>query len=98
MPRIELEDDEPVADALSRLRRLIHTHGGYPLICQCKWHKANPRYYEKPSVLNRRRRWNARVRMRGSGLYGPAWELDWADNLLLRPRRSWGPLGRTVAT
>jgi ribosomal protein S21 len=96
--QIEVEEGEPIADALRRFRKQILAEGGYPLIYPCKWHGRSPRFYVKPSVLNRRRRWIIRVRKRGYGLYNPEWEYDWADDLETRPRRSWGPLGRVVIT
>lgn len=95
--RIDVEEGEPIADALRRFRKLIRAEGGYPLN-HCKWHKPRRDIYLKPSILNRRRRWNDRVRKRGGGLYGPEWELDWADDIELRPRRAMGPLGRFVVT
>jgi ribosomal protein S21 len=94
---IELEEGEPIADALRRFRKLIQAEGAYPLH-HCKWHKPRRDLYLKPSILNRRRRWNTRVRKRGHGLYNPEWEYDWADDLEMRPRRSWGPIGRFVVT
>jgi ribosomal protein S21 len=94
---IELEAGEPIADALRRFRKLIQAEGAFPLH-HCKWHKKNPHFYLKPSVLNRRRRWNTRVRKRGCGAYNPEWEYDWADDIEMRPRRSWGPIGRFVVT
>jgi ribosomal protein S21 len=96
--RIEVEEGEPIADALRRFRKQIFAEGGYPLIYPCKWHKRSPLFYVKPSVLNRRRRWIIRVSKRGCGAYNPEWEYDWADDLETRPRRSWGPLGRVVVT
>jgi ribosomal protein S21 len=95
--RIELEADEPVADALQRFRKLILAEGGYPLY-HCKWHKRNPRFSVKPSVLKRRRRWIIRARKRGCGAYSLEWQYDWADDLEMRPRRSRGPMGRVVIT
>jgi ribosomal protein S21 len=96
--RIELEEGEPIADALRRFRKLICAEGGYPLHHPCKWHKRSHRYFVKPSVLNRRRRWIVRVRKRGCGGYNPQWEYHWADDLCTRPRRSWGPMGRWITT
>jgi ribosomal protein S21 len=94
---IEVEDGEPIADALRRFRKLIRAEGAYPLN-HCKWHKPRRDIYLKPSILNRRRRWNDRVRKRGGGHYSPEWELDWADDIEMRPRRAMGPLGRYVVT
>jgi ribosomal protein S21 len=96
--RIEVGEGEPITGALRRFRKQICAEGGFPLIYPCKWHKRSPRFYVKPSVLNRRRRWIIRVRKRGFGLYGPEGEFDWADDLETRPRRSWGPLGRFPVT
>jgi hypothetical protein len=96
--RTELEEDEPVANALRRFRKQLMAEGGYPLIYPCRWHKRNPRFYVKTGVLSRRRRWIVRARKRGGGLYSPEWEYDWADDLETRPRRSWGPMGRMVIT
>jgi ribosomal protein S21 len=95
--RIEVTEGELVADALRRFRKLIHAEGAYPLH-HCKWHKSRRDIYLKPSILNRRRRWNDRVRKRGCGRYNPDWELDWADDIEMRPRRAMGPLGRYVVT
>lgn len=61
--RIEVEEGEPIEDALRRFREQILAEGGYPLILACKWQKRSPRFYLKPSVLNRRRRWITRVTM-----------------------------------
>ena len=94
---IEVEEGEPIADALRRFRKLIRTEGAYPLN-HCKWHKLRRDIYLKPSILNGRRRWNDRVRKRGGGHYSPEWELDWADDIEMRPRRAMGPLGRYVVT
>jgi ribosomal protein S21 len=94
--RIEVEEGEPITDTLRRFRKQILAEGGYPLIYPCKWHKRSPRFNLKPSLLNRRRRWITRVRKLGGGLYSPEWEYDWADDLELRPRRSWGSLSRVV--
>ena len=96
--RIEVEEGEPIAVALKRFRKKILAEGGHRLKYPCKWHKRSPRFYEKPCVLNRRRRWINKVRRRGYGHYGPDWEYDWADDLEMRPRRSYGPLGRVIAT
>ena len=96
--RIELEANEPIADALRRFRKSLMAEGGHPLIYPCRWHKPCPRFREKPSVLNRRRRWIVRVRKRGCGAYNPEWEYDWADDLETRSRRAWGPIGRFVVT
>jgi ribosomal protein S21 len=96
--RIEVEEGEPITEALRRFRKQIRAEGGYPLNYPCKWHKRSPRFYEKPSVLNRRRRWITRVRKLGCGLYSPDPDYDWADDLETRPRRSWGPLGQVVIT
>ncbi|WP_435011278.1 small ribosomal subunit protein bS21 [Tundrisphaera lichenicola] len=95
--RIELEEDESIEDALRRFRKLIRAEGAYPLN-HCRWHKARRDIYLKPSILNRRRRWNDRVRKRGCGLYTQGWEYHWADDIEMRPRRSWGPMGRHVTT
>jgi ribosomal protein S21 len=94
--RIELDEGEPIEAALRRFRKQLFAEGGFPLIYPCKWHKRSPRFYVKPSVLNRRRRWIARARKRGAGLYSQDWQYDWADDLELKPRRSWGPLGLVV--
>jgi ribosomal protein S21 len=94
---IELEEGEPIKDALRRFRNLLLTEGAYPLF-HCRWHKSNPRFYDKPSTLSRRRRWRTRVRKKGCGASNPEQEYAWADDLCLRPRRSWGPTGRFVAT
>jgi hypothetical protein len=77
---IELEQGEPIKDALRRFRKLILAEDAYPLY-HCKWHKSNPRFYVKPSVLNRRRRWRTRVRKKGCGAYNPEPEYAWADDL-----------------
>jgi ribosomal protein S21 len=95
--RIEVEEGEPIADVIRRFRRLIRAQGAYPLN-HCKWHKPRRDIYLKPSILNRRRRWNDRVRKRGGGRYSEVWELDWADDIEMRPRRAMGPLGRHVVT
>jgi ribosomal protein S21 len=95
--RIELHDHEPISDALRRFRKRIQAEGAFPLY-HCKWHKKRHDCYLKPSVLNRRRRWIVRVRKRGCGLYNQDPDLYWADDLETRPRRSWGPIGRYVAT
>jgi len=95
--RIELEEGESVSDALQRFRNLILAEGAYPLF-HCKWHKSNPQFYVKPSALNRRRRWIIRVRKRRCGAYNQNWEYHWVDDLLMRPRRSWGPMRQVVAT
>ena len=92
-----MEEGEPIADALRGLRKLIHAEGAYPLL-HCKWHKPRRNIYLKPSILNRRRRWNDRVRKRGGGGYSPEWEYDWADDLELRPRRAMGALRRFPIT
>jgi ribosomal protein S21 len=94
---IELEEGEPIADAIRRFRKLIQAEGAFPLH-HCKWHKKRNDFYLKPSILNRRRRWRTRVRKKGCGASGPDPDYAWADDLLLRPRRSWGPTGRRVAT
>lgn len=96
--RIEVEAGEPIQVALHRLRKQILANGGYPLIYPCKWHKKSSRFYVKPSVLNRRRRWVRRVRRKGQGLYSENWEYDWAYDLEIRPRRAWGRLGKVVHT
>ena len=95
--RIELEECESIADAIHRFRGLILAAGGFPLY-HCKWHKKRHDCYVKPSVLNRRRRWVSTVRKRGSGLYSPEPDYDWADDLENRPRRSWGRLGPRPVT
>jgi ribosomal protein S21 len=95
--RIEVAEGELIADALRRFRKLIRAEGAYPLN-HCKWHKPRRDIYLKPSILNRRRRWNDRVRKRGCGRYNRCWELDWADDIEMRPRRAMGPLGRHVVT
>jgi ribosomal protein S21 len=84
--RIEVGYDEPIADALRRFRKLILANGAFPLY-HCKWHKPRRDLYQKPSVLRRRRRWITVVRKRGRGLYSPDPDYDWADDLLLKPRR-----------
>jgi hypothetical protein len=94
---IELEDGELIADAHRRFRKRILAEGAFPLH-HCKWHKKNPRFFVKPSLLNRRRRWNIRVRKKGCGASNPEQEYAWADDLEMRPRRSWGPRGRFVVT
>lgn len=96
--RIELIGYEPIENELRRFRSLILAEGGHPLIYPCKWHKPSPRFYLKPSVLKRRRRWIIAVRKRGRGVYSSDWEYDWVDDLELRPRRSRGPMGRYVVT
>jgi ribosomal protein S21 len=95
--RIGVEEGEPIADAIGRFRRLIRVQGAYPLN-HCKWHKPRRDIYRKPSILNRRRRWNDRVRKLGGGLYSQDRAIDWADDSLMRPRRAMGPLGRYVVT
>ena len=94
---IEVEEGEPIKVALRRFSEMICAEGAYPL-AHCKWHKARRDIYLKPSILNRRRRWNDRVRKRGGGRYNEEWKLDWADDSLMRPRRAMGPLGRHVVT
>lgn len=93
--RIEVDDGEPIADAVRRFRRLIQAEGAFPLY-HCKWHKKRNDFFVKPSTLNRRRRWIVRVRRRGRGFYNPDPALWWADDLLAKPGRSWGPAGRDV--
>jgi hypothetical protein len=94
---VEVEDGEPIKDVLLRFRKAIQAEGAYPLR-HCKWHKKRPDFYIKPSILNRRRRWVARVRKKSCGGYGPDPDYWWVDELLTRPRRSYGPTGRSVAT
>lgn len=94
---IELEEGEPIEDALRRFRKLILADGAYPLH-HCRWHKPMRDIYLKPSLLNRRRRWIVRVRKRGCGAYDPNPDYHWADDLETSPRRSWGPMGRHVVT
>ncbi len=94
---VELEDGEPIADALRRFRKRIHAEGAFPLH-HCKWHKSRHDYYLKPSILNRRRRWIIKVRKRGCGRYNPDPDYEWADDMETRPRTSWGPIGRSVVT
>ncbi len=94
---IEVEEDEPIALALRRFRKLVLAEGAYPLR-HCKWHKPRHDFYLKPSILNRRRRWITRVRKRGCGAYSPDWEYDWVDDLEMCPRRAMGPMGRFVVT
>ena len=94
---IEVVEDESIADAIRGFRKLIQAEGAFPLY-HCKWHKKRNDYYLKPTVLRRRRRWLAKVAKRGCKHYSPDPDYDWADDLLFRPRRSWGRLGRLVAT
>lgn len=94
---IEVEEGEPIADALRRFRKLIRAEGAFPLN-HCKWHKKRNDLYLKPSVLNRRRRWIIRVRKRGCVTYNPDPDNDWANDIETMPRRAWGPMGRFVVT
>ena len=95
--RIELEDGEPIADAIRRFRKRVLATGAFPLY-HCKWHKRRYDVYLKPSILNRRRRWITRVRKKGGGLYTGDPDYDWADDMETCPRRSWGPTGSYVIT
>jgi ribosomal protein S21 len=95
--QIEVEEGEPIKDVLSRFRKAVQADGAYPFY-HCKWHKKRRDFYIKPSVLNRRRRWIDRVRKKRCGRYGPDPDYWWADDLLMRPRRAYGPTGRYVAT
>jgi len=94
---IEPEPGEPIEDVLRRFRRAICAEGAYPL-CHCKWHKKQPRFFDKPSTLNRRRRWITRIAKKGYAISSEEPDLWWADDLCLRPRRSYGPIGSYVAT
>ena len=94
---IELDQGEPIADALRRFRKLINAEGGFPLH-HCKWHKKRPDDYVKPSTLNRGRRWIVRLRKKGCGAYGPDPDYFWSDDILTSPRRSYEPTGRWVFT
>lgn len=51
--RIEIREDEPIADALRRFRRLVYRHG--PPGKRPRWHKNQLTYYLKPSTLRRRK-------------------------------------------
>jgi hypothetical protein len=92
---IELEKDEPIKDALSRFRKLIHAEGAYPLR-HCKWHKPRRDIYLKPSILNRRRRWIIRARKKSYGPSIPNPDYEWADDIETRPRSAWGQTGWRV--
>jgi ribosomal protein S21 len=90
--RVEVEEGEPLAGALKRLRHLLHEEGGHP-ICHAKWHKRRFDRYEKPSILRRRRRWVAiekRIRGWEAGPRDLSWS-DWFFTFELRPRRLWPP-------
>ena len=52
---IELEEGEPIKDALRRFRKLILAEGAYPFY-HCRWHKPRRDIYLKPSILGRRGR------------------------------------------
>ena len=94
--RVEIEEGEPLAGALKRLRVLLYEEGGHP-ISHDKWHKRRLDRYEKPSVLRRRRRWVAIAkRMRGWAA-GPQHYsyCNYFFTFELRPRRLWPP--RSVA-
>src|SRR5689334_12048184 len=77
--RVEAEEGESLADALKRLRVLLHKEGGHP-ISHAKWHKKRLDRYEKPSILRRRRRWVAiEKRIRG---WAPApWDQPALNNV-----------------
>jgi ribosomal protein S21 len=88
--RVEVGYDEPLADALKRLRVLLHEEGGYPIF-HPKWHKRRLDRYEKPSVLERRRRWVA-VAKRKRGRDPAFWDQPQVNSVVLfelRPRRLW---------
>ena len=88
--RVELEEGEPLADALKRLRVLLHEEGGHPIF-HAKWHKRRLDRYEKPSVLRRRRRWVA-IEKRIQGWAPSPEDLPILNSFLifeLRPRRLW---------
>lgn len=90
--RVEVEEGEPLADALKRLRVLLHAEDGYP-ICHAKWHKRRLDRYEKPSVLRRRCRWVAiekRIRGRAAGPEDLSY-FNYFFTFELRPRRLWPP-------
>ncbi|WP_168221886.1 small ribosomal subunit protein bS21 [Aquisphaera giovannonii] len=95
--RIEVEEGEPIAAALKRFRQQLRAEGDHPLH-RHKWHKPNPRFYTKPSVLNRRRRWIIRAKKRSPCGMSPDPDYDWVDDMEMRPRRSWGRVGRHVIT
>ncbi len=95
---IELEEGEPIADCgsagfASSSSPRVPTHS-----TTASGTNQGENVYLKPSILNRRRRWNDRVRKRGGGLYSPEWEDDWFDDIEMRPRRAMGSLGRYVVT
>lgn len=96
--RMELEDGEPIADALRRLRKLILAEDVTLLYPNGRWDKKRRDVYTKPCVLRRRRRWLIRARRKRCAIRSPAPEAAWADDLCNRPRRSYGPMGRYVAT
>ena len=51
--RIEVREDEPIAEALRRFRKLVYRHG--PPGKRPRWHKNQLRHYLKPSTLRRRK-------------------------------------------
>jgi ribosomal protein S21 len=88
--RVEVGEGEALADALKRLRILLHEEGGHPIV-HAKWHKGRSDRYEKPSVLRRRQRWVAiEKQIRG---WAPAPDdQPYLNNVFafeLRPRRLW---------
>src|SRR5690349_2706346 len=95
--RIEVGEDDPIAEAIRRFRKQILAEGAFPLY-HCKWHKKRYDCYVKPCVLRRRRRWLIKVAKRRCKIYGQDPDYHWADDLEFRPRRSWGRLGLHVAT
>ena len=89
--RIEVEEGEPIVDALKRLRKLINAEGGLPPH-HYKWHKKRYDFSLKPSVYRRRKWWvTKRCRIRGRPTpIAPDQDYQWVEDLFLRPDRAWG--------
>jgi ribosomal protein S21 len=51
--RIEVREDEPIAEAIRRFQKLVYRHG--PPGKRPRWHKNQLGYYLKPSTLRRRK-------------------------------------------
>jgi ribosomal protein S21 len=65
--RVVLRDGEHASQALKRLNELILENNRFSVYAPYS-HKRSPAYYEKPSVLNRRRERVARLIRSGRGV------------------------------